>query len=258
MSEAGTWPETELTRDAFLGGQLQVWQPRQGYRAGVDPVLLAASVPARAGDTVLELGCGAGVASLCLGRRIDGLQLTGLELQPAYADLARRNAAENRIGLQVMTGDLTRMPDDLLQKQFAHVIANPPYFDRNASTAASDAGRERALGEVTPLADWVRAAARRAAPKGYVTFIQRPDRLPDLLQEAQRHLGNIEVLPFIPRRGRPARLILLRGRKGGRAAFRMHDGWVLHEGSRHDRDCENYTTATGAILRHGAALPFPV
>ena len=104
MSEAGTWPEADLTRYAFLGGQLQVWQPRQGYRAGVDPVLLAASVPARAGDTVLELGCGAGVASLCLGRRIDGLHLTGLELQPAYADLARRNAAENRIGLQVMPG----------------------------------------------------------------------------------------------------------------------------------------------------------
>ena len=64
---------TELTRDAFLGGRLHLWQPVNGYRAGVDPVLLAASVNARAGQAVLELGCGGGTAMLCLGKRVSGL-----------------------------------------------------------------------------------------------------------------------------------------------------------------------------------------
>lgn len=246
-----------LTRDAFLGGQLQIWQPRGGYRAGGDPVLLAASVPARQGDTVLELGCGAGVASLCLARRIAGLHLTGLELQPDYADLARRNAQDNAIAFDVLTGDLAQMPDALRQRQFDHVIANPPYFDRAASTAAQDAGREVALGEGTPLSDWVKAAAKRTAPKGYVSFIQRADRLPELLAHAARYLGSLEVMPLIARRGRPARLVLMRGRKNGSAAFRMHDGWVLHDGAAHMVDGEDYNAATGAILRLGAALPFP-
>ncbi|WP_348656358.1 methyltransferase, partial [uncultured Sulfitobacter sp.] len=71
-----------LTRDAFLGGKLHLWQPRKGYRAGVDPVLLAATVPAQAGQRVLELGCGVGAVSLCLGARVPGLQLTGVEIQP--------------------------------------------------------------------------------------------------------------------------------------------------------------------------------
>ena len=69
----------DLTRDKFLDGQLTILQPRYGYRAGVDPVFLAASVPAKPGQNVLELGCGAGVASLCLARRVSGLSLFGVE-----------------------------------------------------------------------------------------------------------------------------------------------------------------------------------
>ena len=96
----------ELSDDGFLGGALRILQPRHGYRAATDAVLLAAACPAQPGDSVLDLGCGAGVASLCLGHRVPGLALHGLERQPAYADLARRNAARNAIALDVTEGDL--------------------------------------------------------------------------------------------------------------------------------------------------------
>lgn len=254
MSEARN--TAELSCDAFLGGRLQLAQPKAGYRAGVDPVLLAASVPARAGETLLDLGCGAGAAMLCCAARVPGLHVTGLERQAVYADLAQTNAAENGIEAEVLTGDLADMPADLRQRQFTHVIANPPYFDRSEGVAASDAGREGALGEVTPLSLWVEAAAKRTAPKGTVTFIHQAARAPDLLTAMAQHLGSLELLPLIPRRGRAARLILLRGRKNGRAPFRLHDGWLLHDGERHEGDRENYTEATAAILRKGASLSF--
>ncbi|WP_135504141.1 tRNA1(Val) (adenine(37)-N6)-methyltransferase [Roseovarius aestuariivivens] len=249
--------DADVTRDAFLGGALQIAQPKAGYRAGIDPVLLAASLPARPGERVLELGCGAGVAALCLGRRVQGVHLTGLEIQPGYADLARDNATCNRIDLEVITGDLANLPADLRTRHFDHVMANPPYFDRAASTPATDSGRETALGESTPLAAWVAAAAKRTAPRGTVTFIQRAERLPELLGHAAQHLGSLEVLPLVPRAGQPARLVLLRGRRGGRAAFKLHNGWVLHAGDRHEKDGDSYTMATTAVLRLGAALPFP-
>ncbi|MEF9604914.1 methyltransferase domain-containing protein, partial [Paracoccus sp. PXZ] len=113
---------TELREDGFLGDRLRIAQPARGYRAGADAVMLAAACPARAGESVLELGCGAGVAMLCLGARVPGLRLVGLELQPAYADLARRNAAANAIEAELHEGDLARMPAALRGQSFDHVI----------------------------------------------------------------------------------------------------------------------------------------
>ncbi|ARE83345.1 tRNA1(Val) (adenine(37)-N6)-methyltransferase [Roseovarius mucosus] len=249
--------EEDLSHDAFLGGRLRMAQPKTGYRAGVDPVLLAASVPARAGQSLLDLGCGSGIAALCVASRVPGVTLAGLEIQAAYAALARQNSASNGIALEVFEGDIADMPASLRKRQFDHIIANPPYFERDRSTPASDTGREKAMGEALPLADWVHAAARRTGVGGTVTFIQRVERLPDLLAAMATHLGSIEILPLIPRRGRAARLILLRGRKGGRAALRLHDGWLLHAGENHGQDGADYTTATSDVLRNAAALPFP-
>jgi tRNA1(Val) A37 N6-methylase TrmN6 len=243
-----------LTRDRFLGGRLTLEQPASGYRAGIDAVLLAAAVPAEPGERVLELGVGTGAASLCLGARVGGLALSGLELQPAYADLARRNAAANGIPLEVVVGDVAEMPAVLRARTFDHVMMNPPYHLRSEGTPAADPGRETALGEAAPLHLWVEAAARRLRPGGHLTAIQRAERLPGLLSALDGRLGSIAVLPVAPRSGRPARLVILRARKGGRGAFRLLAPLILHEGERHLRDGESYRDEVQAVLRDGGAI----
>ncbi len=240
--------DAELTCDDFLNGRVQLWQPRKGYRAGVDAVLLAASVPAKAGQTVLDLGCGAGAAALCLGARVAGLDLLGVERQALYAGLAQRN------GLSCVKADLADLPKDLRQRSFDHVIANPPYFDRAHGHAAEDVAREGAMGEVTPLETWVDVAARRLAPKGYLHMVHRTERLPALLSALNGRLGSIELCPLQPRAGRGAELVLLRARKEGRAAFRLHAPILIHAAAHHERDAEDYTPDVRAALRDGAAL----
>lgn len=244
----------DVSCDDFLGGRVRAWQPRRGYRAGVDPVLLAAAVHAYAGQSVLELGCGVGVASLCLAARVPELTLTGVELQPAYADLARRNAVENDAPLAVVTADLRSLPADLRQKRFHHVIMNPPYFDRSAGTAATDQGRDTALGGDTPLADWLETGARRLGPKGYLTLIQRMERLPEVLAALNGRLGSLVVCPIAGRANRPPELFLLRARQEGRAAFRMAPTLVMHAGDVHQGHVESYTAAIRAVLRNGVSL----
>lgn len=247
---------TELSCDEFLGGKLRLVQPKAGYRAGVDPVLLAAAVAAKSGESVLELGCGAGAASLCLAARVSGLTIKGIELQPFYAGLCRENAAANNASMEVVEADLTRLPDYIRNQSFDHVIMNPPYYDRGASTAASDEGRDTALGGDTPLREWIETGARRLKPKGYLTLIQRIDRLPEVMACVDQVLGSICVLPIQPRQGRPAGLFILQARKNGRAAFKLLSPLILHQGDKHDQDRESYTAKVSAILRTGAGLSF--
>jgi len=248
-----SFAEEDLSRDAFLGGKLYILQPRNGYRAGVDPVLLAATVEAQAGQSVLELGCGAGAASLCLGARIPGLSLTGVEKEPAYAELA---ACNGRGSLEVVTADISDMPLSLRQRQFDHVLANPPFFDRAAGIASDNPAKEAAFGEDTPLRDWVRVAAKRLAPKGLAHFVHRAERLPDLLRAMPHDLGSIEVLPLAPRTSRDVERVIIRARKGGRGAFRLATTLVMHEGAQHDQDGDSFVPAIRAVLRHGEALKF--
>lgn len=242
----------DLTDDAFLGGRLQLLQPVKGYRAATDPVLLAACVAAKAGQSVLDLGCGAGTASLCLGARVPGLALAGVERQPAYADLARQNAARNGIAFDVTGGDLADMPAEL-KRGFDHVIANPPYYARGG-TPSPDAGRDAALRVGTPITAWVEAAARRLSPDGWLTMIIAAECLPEALAASAGRLGSLAVLPLAARAGQPGLRIILQGRKGGKRAFRLLAPFVLHDGDAHDQDRDSYSPVAKGILRDGRDL----
>lgn len=243
----------DLTDDKFLCGRLRLWQPARGYRAATDPVLLAAACPAQPGDSVLDMGCGAGAAALCLAVRVPGLILAGVEVQDGYAALARENAQRNGIDLQVETGDLRQMPAPL-RREFDHVIANPPYYPPGGSPSPVAARALAMQVDSVPLADWVAAGARRLRPGGWLTMITGADALPEVLGALAPRLGSAAVLPLIPRAGRPAGRILLRARKGGRAAFRLLAPLILHQGAAHGSDREDYTPEAQAVLREGCDL----
>jgi tRNA1(Val) A37 N6-methylase TrmN6 len=244
-----------LTRDAFLGGRLTLLQPRHGYRAATDPVLLAAFVPVRPGDRVLDLGCGVGTAGLCLARRVPGLDLHGLELQPDYADLARRNAAENDLPLEVHEGDLRAMPSALRALAFDAVLLNPPYFKADRASAAADPGRDRANREgAAELSDWLDAGLRRLRPGGVLAIIHRTGRLPEILTGLAGRAGAVDVLPIAPRKERPAGRVLVRARKGRTAEMKLWPPLTAHEGSSHINGGGSSTIEMNKVLRNMHAL----
>ncbi|GAB6053874.1 methyltransferase [Magnetospira thiophila] len=236
------------SEDRLLDGRVRIVQPVGGYRAAIDPVLLAAAVPARAGERVLDLGCGSGAAGLCLLARVPEVRVSGLEIQPRMADLACRGDAEGR-RLQVVTGDLRNPSPEWVEGSFDHVMANPPYDPAGQGTRPPDGGKARAHVESDgDLGDWVSAALRWVRPRGSVTLIQRADRLAHLLALLEGRLGEMVVFPLWPMAGQAAKRVLVRGRSHRRTPLRLAAGLVLH------RTDGSYTAEAERILRHGAPL----
>ena len=237
----------DLTRDGFLDGAVQAWQPRVGFRSASDAVLMAAAVPAKAGETVLELGCGVGVAALCLAHRT-GAQVTGVELEPLYATLALRN------GVDVVQGNVATLPPEIRARSFHHVMFNPPYYAAGAGSDAETVHRAVAMREKLPLIDWLDSAVRRALPGGSVTVILGADRLPDILSVCDDRLGRIVVRPLCSRVETPAKRVIFQATKGARSPFTLLPPLVLHDGKTHVQDGNDASRDAVNILRCGGKL----
>ncbi|MBU8537867.1 tRNA1(Val) (adenine(37)-N6)-methyltransferase [Falsiroseomonas tokyonensis] len=237
---------SELTEDGLLGGRVRLLQPRQGLRAGHDAVLLAAAVPARPGERVLEAGCGSGAGFLCLLARVPGLSVLAVERDAGLAALARENAARNGFAAQVtvLEGDVA---DPALRRslpRLQHAFANPPYWP--AGTPPPHALRAGAThAEEVGLADWADFLAQGLAHRGSLTMVLPAARFADAV-EALRDAGcgSLALLPLWPRAGQPAKRVLLAGRRGGRGPARILPGLVLH----------GPEEAADRVLREGAAL----
>lgn len=243
----------DCTLDRFLGGRLTLRQPASGHRAGIDPLFLAASVAVRAGERVLDLGCGSGIAGLCLLARQPEAQVTGLELQPALVELARANALANGMdgNFQVIEGSASDPPRFIRGRGFDYVMTNPPWYEAKAVRAPADLSRSAAHveGDGIDLGEWIKAAAGMLRPKGRLALVHRADRLGDILAAlAACRLGEVRVTPLWPKAETPARRVLVSARAGVKTPLEIRPGLVLH------RPDGAYTEAAEAVLRDGSAL----
>jgi tRNA1(Val) A37 N6-methylase TrmN6 len=233
---------TETTEDLLLGGRVRLEQPAEGLRAAIDAVLLAAAIPARAPEAVLELGCGTGAALLCLAARVPGLALHGVELDAGLAEMARRNAAG--LGASIVAGDIRgALPE------CRHAFANPPYWP--GGSASPIALRRNAAHEAEAgLEDWAGALARGLVRRGMASMILPAARFGQAAAALRgAGCGSLTMLPLWPRAGVAAKRVILQAIKGGRGPDRLLSGLVLHEAD------GSFTAAAEAVLRHAQALP---
>jgi len=235
-----------MTRtDYLLDGRVQITQSAAGYRAGLDAVMLAAACLTQVDDTVLDLGCGAGAASLCLATRITDIKITGIEIQPEQAELARANFAQNNLIAEIICADLKeyKFPSD----NFDHVILNPPYHDAAQHIPPENIARATAF-MANDLATWITTARRAVKTHGSVTIIHRTDALTDIIKNLDG-FGAIEIIPLWPRENIPAERIIIRARKGRKTPLTLLPGIVLHTTDGGE------TEFARSILRDGMNIP---
>ena len=251
-------PGSAVTDDAFLGGALRILQPRDGYRAGIDAVLLAASAGTKAGrgERVLDVGAGVGVVGLAVARRIADAEVALVERDPGLAELARTNIERNGLSqrVRVIAADVeqplsSQPPLAALAESFDQVLANPPFHTQGRGTAAADATKAaaNAMAEDS-LGRWLRFLAAMAKPTGAAAIIHKAQALGPLLAACEGRFGALEVLPIHPRRDAAAIRVIVRGIKGSRASLNLLPQLTLHG------DDNRFRPEIERILRGGAGL----
>jgi tRNA1(Val) A37 N6-methylase TrmN6 len=249
-------PTRGVSDDAFLGGRLQILQPATGYRAGIDGVLLAATVEGEAGLQVLDLGSGVGVVGLCVAHRLPDARVTMVERDGQLAVLARRNVERNGLAarVRVVEADILRPLGQVPElaaavESFDQVLANPPFHIEGRSTAAGDHVKAGANAMPAGALDrWVRFMAATARPGGRITLIHRAEALAEVLSALAGRFGGTVAVPLHPREGEPALRVLVRAVKGSRAPLELRPGLILHNAD------GGFRPRIAAALRDGAAL----
>lgn len=241
----------DTVENGLLDGRVRLRQPARGYRAGLDAALLAAAVPAAAGERVFEAGCGAGAVLMQVAARRPGVVLAGLERDPAMAALAAGNAALNGVGERttIRRGDVAAGFRALGLEPFDWAVSNPPFFDDAGALRAPAEGKRGAWMADDGLAAWTGFLLKAVREGGRVVVIHRADRLADLLALLGEKAGSFAVRPVHPFADEPAKRVLVQAIKTGRAPLRLLPPLVLH-----DRAGGKHTAETEAILRGRSAL----
>ena len=240
-----------VTEDRLLDGRVRLRQPARGYRAGLDAALLAAACDARAGQRVIEAGCGAGGALLAAAARCPDTGFTGVERDPVALGLARENIALNGFEGRVdaIEGDVGKRFSALALEPFDAALANPPFFDDATRLRGPSPERRAAWIADDGLEAWIAFLSKAVREGGSITVIHRADRLGGLLSMLADKAGSVQVRPIHPFADEPAKRILVRAIKTGKAPLRLLPPLVLH-----DRDGGKHRPEVEAILRGEAAL----
>ena len=234
------------TVDDFLGGKVHLKQAEKGLRATSDSVLVAAAVPARVGDSILDVGTGNGVIALCLNARIKDLKITGVDCQKELLQLAAKNAKANECNLKTVLMDIGERPPPLHGQQFHHVVTNPPFYDEPRPRA--DQEQDIAYHQKVSLTEWLRFCLRHVRAKGSLSVIARAVSLLEILNALEPKLGALEVFPIASKAGDPASRIIVRGRMNSRQKLKLYPPLVMHE----EDGCRTETAEK--LLRQGMSI----
>ena len=202
---------------------------------------------------VLEAGCGAGGALLAAAVRHPHARFTGVERDPAAAALARENAALNALAdrVEILEGDVAGGFRSLGVEPFDAAISNPPFFDNPAALRAPAPAKQGAWMADDGLGAWTAFLSKAVREGGAITLIHRADRLADILALLAPKAGSFQIRPVHPFADQPAKRVIVRAIKTGKAPLRLLPPLVLHDqaGGKHSATAE-------AILRGEAALPW--
>ncbi len=201
------------------------------FKLGTDCVLLADFVNTAGAKRGIDLGCASGAIDILLLAKTDKLHMTGLEIVPAAAEIAKRNMAENAFESRssIITGDIRQHRQLFKTGEFGLAMANPPYFPVGSGKLSSDADKAAARGEVScTLEDICAAAAYLLHTGGTFALVHKPERLSEAMCAMSAHGIEPKRLRMVCHSALSApNLVLIEGKRGAKPGLRIEPNLVL-------------------------------
>lgn len=210
----------------------QIIQDAKRFCFGMDAVLLSGFARVKDGARVLDLGTGTGIIPILLEAKTGAAHLTGLEIQPDSADMARRsvklNGLENKI--DIVTGDLKEAGSLFDAASFDVVISNPPYMiGQHGITNPEDAKAIARHEVLCTLRDVIEQAAKLLRPGGNFFMVHRPFRLAEimvLLHEYKLEPKRMQlVYPYVDKE---PNMVLIEANRGGRPRMTVEKPLIVY------------------------------
>ena len=237
----------DYTKDYLLNKQITVFQPKDGYRASTDAVLLSAALNARKNDTILDVGSGTGAISLCIAERFKdyNVKIIGLEIQKELVELSNKSSIENGFD-----GFLTYICHDIktpFKPRFNHIITNPPYSEGDMPSP----NKNKAIAhnhQDFSLKEWITFCIKRLEPQGFFYIINRAEATTEILSTISGKLGNIKIIPLYSKKGQDAKRVIITAQLDSKAPAKITPGLIIHD------ENGKYTNDAEKILRDGQKL----
>lgn len=218
----------ELQRNGY-----RIIQNKEGFCFGMDAVLLSGFAEVRTGERAVDLGTGTGIIPILLEAKTDGEYFTGLEIQRASVDMARRSVALNGLSekISIVEGDIKEAGSIFGKASFDVVTSNPPYMTGSHGLVNPDLPKAVARHEILcTLEDVVGQASALLREGGRFYMVHRPFRLAEIMTVMVKYRLEPKrmrlVYPFVDKE---PNMVLVEGLKGGRSRITVEKPLIVYK-----------------------------
>lgn len=210
-------------------------QNTKAFCFGMDAVLLAnfAKTGIRKGQQVLDMGTGTAVIPILLAAKTEAEHLTGLEIQNASVEMAKRSIALNGLEdrITIIEGDIKEAGNIFPAASFHAITCNPPYMTVNHGLHNPYEAKNIARHEILcTLEDVVAAAAKLLTPGGSFFMVHKPFRLAEIMEMLMRYKLEPKRMQLVhPYVDKEPNMVLLQAVRGGKSRIQIAPPMILSE-----------------------------
>ena len=216
--------ENEILDDLQING-LSIIQKKDGFKFGIDAVLLSDFAKNTPSKQTLDLCTGTGIIPLLLSAKTKTPKICGIEIQQDMAAMAKRSVCYNKLEdrIDICCGDLNNAFSIYGKCTFDKITCNPPYMKINSAVTNESNAVSVARHEVMcSLEDVITISSGLLKAKGRFYMVHRPSRLADIMYLMRCNKIEPKKLRMIaPYVGKEPNLVLIEGIKGGGAELKM-------------------------------------